>query len=727
MFPIPADEADRLQYLLSYPLHTRPEEGELDDLAMLAADLYETPMALVTLVTGLEQVIHGRAGIQIDTTPGTASFCTHVIAGDGPLIVHDATVDPRFAHNPLVTGEPRIHFYAGAPIVTRTGVRLGAICVIDRLARPGFTDADTHQLVQLAGLAARQIEGRREEATGRAVSGFADATALAILTANTDGIITSWNFAAERLFGFPRADAIGRSIDIIVPARFQGAHNAGLDRVKQGGKTRLVGKTVEVIACCADGHEVPIELSLSAWPTASGVALGAHAQDISIRRAREAKLQHLAAHDQLTGLLNPHCFRERLNQRIEAKESAAVLSIDLDGFKVVNDTLGHAVGDALLQCLAVRLRSVCRADWEIGRLGGDEFAVLVPGSGLFDARDAANAVLGSFVEPFRVDGHQLSLTASVGVALTPGHSTDAEEMLALADLAMFRVKRGGGGRYRLFDASMRAELAARRAYSDELCQAQVSGQWELYYQPQVNLADGALTGVEALLRWRHPQWGMLAPAAFMSILETHLAASKVGLWVLEESCRQLSAWRQDGLEVPRVSCNLFGVQVHGRGLFGQVENALEKHNLRPSDLELEITETIALRHDDETLRPLFELVEWGVGVALDDFGTGFASLSTLKRAPLTRLKIDRSFVADVCTDQHSAAVIGGIMSISNTLGIDVIAEGIETLEQEAALLAWGCTQAQGYLYGHPVRGDELAVTLKHHASDRVAPRLVSCR
>lgn len=403
-----------------------------------------------------------------------------------------------------------------------------------------------------------------------------------------------------------------------------------------------------------------------------------------------------------------------------------MLSFDLDGFKVVNDTLGHAVGDALLQCLAVRLRSVCSADWVIGRLGGDEFAILLPAGDLFAARDAAGAVLASFLQPFQVDGHQLQLTASIGVALAPTHSADPEELLTLADLAMFRVKRGGGGRYRLFDSSMRAELAARRAYSDELCQAHVSGQWVLHYQPQVCIADGTFTGVEALLRWRHPQWGMLAPATFMSILETHLAASKVGLWVLDESCRQLAAWRLGGLNVPRVSCNLFGVQVHGRGLFGQVENALEKHGLLPSDLELEITETIALRHDDETLRPLFEFVDWGVGVALDDFGTGFASLSTLKRTPLTRLKIDRSFVADVCTDQHSAAVIGGIMSIGDALGINVIAEGIETLEQEAALLARGCNEAQGYLYGHPVAGDKLAVPQLHRPSGKMSPRL-ACR
>ncbi|WP_375428542.1 putative bifunctional diguanylate cyclase/phosphodiesterase [uncultured Sphingomonas sp.] len=709
MYPIPEDEAERLELLSACALTGRPARREFDEITRLAAELFDAPIALVTLVTEHEQWLHGRTGLQVDGTRRDVSFCAHAIASDRPFIVTDAAADPRFAENVLVTGEPYIRFYAGAPITTRDGVRVGAVCVIDREPRPHFKSEEARPLVRLARMVARSIEARRHENEGKAVGSFAEATALAILTTDAEGVITSWNGAAERMFGYLRMDAVGRSMDLIIPERFHDAHHAGLERVKRGGETKLVGKTVEVTARRADGEEFPIELSISAWPTPAGVALGAHAQDVSVRHARDAALEHLAAHDQLTGLLNPKAFRERLRQRLDDGRSAAVLAFDLDGFKAVNDSLGHDVGDALLQALAIRLRSATSPDWVIGRLGGDEFAVLLsPEADLFTAREAACALLGAFVGVFHVAGHRLNLAASIGVALVPDHADDADELMMRADLAMFRAKRGGGRGYRLFDGSMRAELAARRAFNEELRQAQISNQWELHYQPQVRLADGALIGAEALLRWRHPQWGVLAPAAFMSVLETHLVAYEVGQWVLDETCRQLAAWRSRGLDVFRISCNLFGAQVHTRGLVTEVEAALARHGLQPADLELEITETIALRHDDETLQPLFALVERGIGIALDDFGTGFASLSTLKRAPLTRLKIDRSFVADVCADRHSAAVIGGILSIGSALDIDVIAEGVETHEQRTALQALGCTQGQGYLYGRPLDGEAFA-------------------
>ena len=709
MYPVPQDEAERLDFLSSCALTGRPAEREFDEVTRLAAELFDAPIALVTLIAQADQWFHGRTGIRIDGTPRDLSFCAHAIANDGAFIVRDATADPRFADNPLVTGEPGVRFYAGAPVTTAGGVRLGAVCVIDREPRPDFRDEDARPLVRLARMVARRLEAKPGEGEGRAVGSFAEATALAILTTDAEGLITSWNASAERLFGHARADAIGRSMDLIIPDRFRAAHHAGLERVRRGGATRVVGKTVEVIARRADGTEVPIELSISAWPTRSGPALGAHAQDISERRAREASLEHVAAHDGLTGFLNPKTFRERLVHRLEEDASAAVLAFDLDGFKLVNDTLGHAVGDALLQALAVRLRGVAGADWTIGRLGGDEFAVLLPGAAdLFAAREAASTLLGAFASVFHVCGHRLQLSASIGVALAPDHAGDADELMMRADLAMFRAKRGGGGVYRLFDSSMRSEITTRLAFNEELRRAQAAAQWELHYQPQFRLSDGTLTGAEALLRWRHPQLGLLAPATFMPVLDTHLVAYDVGLWVLDESCRRLAAWRAEGFDMPRISCNLFSAQVHTPGLFAEVEAALARHGLAPGDLELEITETVALRHDDATLRPLRMLVDRGVGIALDDFGTGFASLTTLKRASFTRLKIDRGFVADVCDDRHSSAVIGGIVSIGNALGIEVIAEGVETEAQRAALLAHGCPEGQGYLFGRPVAGDAFA-------------------
>lgn len=705
MYSIPDDEAERIAFLSACCLSECPARNEFDELTRLAADLCDAPIALVTLVAERETLLHGRTGLQVDRASRDVTFCSHTIQNDQPLIIRDTLADPRFAHNALVTGDPHIRFYAGAPITTREGIRLGAVCVLDRKPRLDFRGEETRPLRQLAQIVARRLEARRADVKNGPIGSFAEATALAILTTDADGLITSWNAAAERLFGHSRSAALGQSMDLIVPERFQAGHHAGLERVKRGGETRMVGKTVEVIARRADGQEFPIELSISAWPTPAGVAFGAHAQDVSARRAREETLEHLAAHDQLTGLLNPKAFLEGLRERLSGVQNAALLSFDLDGFKAVNDSLGHGVGDALLQAIAVRVRGVASNDWIIGRLGGDEFGVLLPpNTDLFAAHEAANTLITAFAEVFHIAGHQLNLTASIGVALAPDHAEDADELLTRADLAMFRAKRGGGRGYRLFDESMRAELSARRAFSEDLRLAQASNQWQLHYQPQVRLSDGAITGAEALLRWRHPRWGMLSPAAFMPVLESHLVALEVGKWVLDESCRQLAAWRAGGFAVPRISCNLFAAQVHGRHLVADVESALARYSLQPADLELEITETIALRHDDETLRPLFALVEHGVGIALDDFGTGFASLSTLKRAPLTRLKIDRGFVADVCVDRHSAAVIGGILSIGNALDIEVIAEGVETIEQQHWLSSLGCKEAQGYLHGRPVDG-----------------------
>ena len=703
--PLPHDEAERLDFIVGAGLATRPTEREFDEVGRLAAELYAAPIALVTLVAQDEQWVHGRAGITIDGTARSVSFCAHTVAGNEPFIVRDAALDPRFARNELVTGKPHVRFYAGAPITTRDGLRLGAVCVVDRTPRPDFAEGETGPLVRLARIVAQRFEARRDEAPGLAAGGFAEATALAILATDADGAITFWNAAAERMFGYTREQAVGESIDLIVPERCQEAHRAGLDRVKRGGETKLVGKTVEVTARRADGEEFPIELSISTWRTAGGMALGAHAQDISVRRAREATLEHIAAHDQLTGLLNPKAFREQLRLRLGAGERGAVLAFDRAGFKAVNDSLGHGVGDAVLLARAGRARSGADAGWVIGRLGGDDFVVLLPpDADLFAARRAAAALLEALAGVFHVAGHRLHLSASIGVAVAPDHAGDADELLMRADLAMFRAKRAGGRGFRLFDASMRSELAARRAFNEELRRAQALDQWELHYQPQVRLSDGSLIGAEALLRWRHPRVGLLSPAAYMAVLETHLVAFEVGQWVLDESCRQLAAWRAAGLAVPRIGCNLFGAQVHARDLVDQVAAALGRHGLRPSDLEVEITETIALGQEEETLKPLRTLVEQGVGVALDDFGTGFASLSTLQRVPLTRLKIDKSFVADVCSDRHSAAVIGGILSIGGALGIEVIAEGLETREQEEALRRLGCGSAQGYLYGRPLAG-----------------------
>lgn len=542
---------------------------------------------------------------------------------------------------------------------------------------------------------------------------FAEASGLAIVTSDSDGKVTSWNLRAEQIFGIARDVALGQSMEIIIPERFRAAHRAGLKRIAAGGTSSLLGQTIEVTAIRSDGSEFPIALSLASWNSNGETQFGAFMLDISERRSAEIKLEHRAKHDQLTRLLGPQAFQAELGAAMATGRSIALITLDLDGFKTINDSLGHAVGDALLQSLAVRLRAIAEPGWIIGRLGGDEFAIAVETeANRSEILLVARSLLDRLSGKFNVASHQLHLFASLGLALAPHDSSDPEELLTLADRAMFQAKRRGGRKVRIFDQTMRAEITARRALSDAMRTARQDDQWELVFQPQFDLRNSACVGAEALLRWRHPDWGLMKPSAFLPVLETHSVAFDVGQWVLAESCRRLVDWRNAGLAIPRVSCNLFAAQFHASSLRDIVLEELARNGLRPDDLELEITETIALKLDRASLLPLFELKESGVGVALDDFGTGFASLTTLTRAPITQLKIDRRFVKNIADDDHSLAVVAGMVAMSERLKVGLIAEGVETPAQADQLRAMGCNLVQGYLFGQPMTANQFEASMR---------------
>ncbi|TPG52163.1 sensor domain-containing phosphodiesterase [Sphingomonas glacialis] len=701
----PADEEARLACLPEYDILGTEPEAEYDHLTKLAADLFNAPICFVSLVGREEVWIKAHWGLDESRGTRDTSFCTHTILSADPLIVLDATLDERFRDNPNVVDGIAVGFYAGAPIINKEGVKLGALCIIDRVPRPAFSDRQRRLLVQLATLVSERLDARRDARKDIAIGSFAQSTGLAIITADAGGNITFWNDAARILFGYGRNEAVGRQLEIIMPERFRKAHRSGLTRLGNGGASALAGKSVEVTAMHRDGREFPIELSVAAWSGRSGMEFGAHIQDISARKAREADLHHFARHDSLTGLLNRGGFRACVEDCLRDHGAASLLVLDLDCFKSVNDTLGHAVGDALLQTIAVRMTACVEGEGVLGRIGGDEFALLVSrGSDLITARATAQRLLEAFSKPFEIAGHDLQIGTSIGIAIAPLHSADSDELLVRADLALLRAKSAGGRTYRVFDTGMANQLTARRAFKDQMRQAYLDGQWALFYQPQVRLSDGKLNGAEALLRWRHPTRGMLLPAAFMPVLETHLLAYEVGCWVIDEACRQLAEWRAQSLCIDRVGINLFAAQVRAGTLETVILTALERHDLQPSDLELEITETIVLGHDDGALEPLRRLHDLGVGIAFDDFGTGFASLSTLKRFPLSRLKIDRSFVEDICSEPHSIAIVRAISAMGQSLGLNVIAEGIETSEQADMVAKLGCSEGQGYLYGRPQDG-----------------------
>lgn len=712
--PVPIDESARLECLPGYDIFGTHREAEYDNLTKLAAQTSEVPICLVSFIGQDDQWFKAHWGLDVRHTPRCVSFCTHTILSSKPLVVLDALADPRFSNNPLVTGEPHIRFYAGAPLVNRQGVRLGAFCIIDHVPRLEFGVIEQRLLTQFASIVSERLDARRDARGGAALGSFAESTGLTLITADSSDAITFWNDAARVLFGYERHEVIGRPLHFIMPERFRADHRRGLARVAAGGKSSLAGKTVEVTALHRDGREFPIELSIAAWQGQTGIEFGAHVKDISERKAREAKLHHLASHDDLTGLLNRTGFKKHVDDCLAEHGSASLLVLDLDSFKSVNDTLGHAVGDVLLQTIAVRMTACVEGGGVISRIGGDEFALLVScGSDLIAAVSMAQILLEAFSQPFQISGHELQTGTSVGIAIAPLHADTSDDLIVRADLALLRAKSAGGRTYKVFDSGMANQLAARHAFKDEMLRASAEGQWALFYQPQVRLADGELVGAEALLRWHHPTRGLLLPAVFMPVLESHLLAYEVGCWVIDEACRQLVSWRAKGLRLDRVSVNLFAAQVRAGTLEAVVSAALERYALLPSNLELEITETIVLSHDDGALEPLRRLHDAGVSIAFDDFGTGFASLSTLKRFPLSRLKIDRSFVEDICEEPHSLAIVRAVSTLSKSLGLHVIAEGIETMSQANAIRNSGCDEGQGYLYGRPVSAEAFASNMQN--------------
>ncbi len=413
--------------------------------------------------------------------------------------------------------------------------------------------------------------------------------------------------------------------------------------------------------------------------------------------------------DPLTGLANRGVFYRRVEEVLARPSPAAILMLDLDGFKDINDTLGHAIGDAILRELAARLERTADPCDTVARLGSDEFAILQQDAGdLTQATELAQLALARIAEPFHIGGQELRLTASCGVAIAPLHAHEALELVGNADLALVKAKAVGRGRVSVFAPNLRLEAVARRLYGMELHRAVAKGEFLLFYQPQIHLATGALTGAEALLRWRHPQLGLLAPGVFLPSLESGPLAATVGSWVLNEACSQAAFWRRSGLHDFRIAVNLFGAQFREGDLAAEVAQTLDRHGLPPEALELEITENIVLNHDAAVLEMLQRLRAQGVGISFDDFGTGYASLSLLKTHPITRIKIDRSFVSGMLDSHRDATVIRAIVDVARSFDLNTIAEGIETDAQREWLLAEHCEEGQGYLFGRPLPAQQFA-------------------
>jgi len=445
--------------------------------------------------------------------------------------------------------------------------------------------------------------------------------------------------------------------------------------------------------------------------------------EIVKREQSEAEVYHIAHHDPLTGLANRILLREHLDRALvrirRTGESLAVLFIDLDGFKSINDTLGHSVGDSLLKQIAGRFRETIRESDEIARLGGDEFAIVQIGE---EQPRAAARLATQLIEivglPCFAEGHQLVVGASVGIALASDNKFDPEKLLRCADLAMYRAKADGRGTFRFFDEEMDARAQARRTLEMELRTALQANAFELHYQPLFNLSQNRVTGAEALLRWRHPQLGMVPPAGFIPIAEEIGLIVPLGAWVLRQACADAMAWPED----MTVSVNLSPIQFRQGGIVKEVIDALDASGLTPNRLELEITESVLLDKTDANLAALNELRQQGVRISLDDFGTGYSSLSYLRTFHFDKIKIDQSFVRDLGTEQNSRSIMRLVADLGTSFHMKTNAEGVETEEQLDWLRSQGYTEVQGYLLGVPSPASEIPAMMARLAQGEYLSR-----
>ncbi len=446
-------------------------------------------------------------------------------------------------------------------------------------------------------------------------------------------------------------------------------------------------------------------------------------EDISERVAAENQIAHMAHHDALTELPNRVLFRETLKKdlsRVKRGELLAVHCLDLDHFKAVNDTLGHPIGDQLLCAVAQRLQSCLREHDTVSRLGGDEFAIVQTRiNSSKDASSLANRVVKALCEPFQISGHQVVIGVSVGIAVSPSDGNEADHLLKCADMALYRAKADGRGTHRYFEPDMDARMQQRRGLELDLREALVENQFEVHFQPLIDMASRKIGGFEALLRWRHPARGMVSPGDFIPLAEEIGLINEIGLWVLRESTARAALWP----DAIKISVNISAVQFRNKTLVEDIVEALEKSGLDPCRLELEITESVVLTDTEQTLSMLHRLRGMGVSIAMDDFGTGYSSLSCLQRFPFDRIKIDRSFICDLQTRPNTLSLIKAIADVGRSLDIETTAEGVENAEQLEMLEGSGCSVAQGFYFSRAVPAESVAGLIErfnHRAVEKAA-------
>ena len=717
------EEESRLATLGRYGVLDTPPEQAFDDLTRLVSQLLDVPVALVSLIDRDRQWFKSRVGIEVCSTPRDISFCDHAIRQSGVMVVEDTHQDVRFADNPLVTSDPLIRFYAGAPLIDENGFALGTLCVIDH--RPRQFDVEQREvLALLARQVMAQLTLRKQSAHLQTLLHDLQhrTQLLSQLSHRVPGVIYQFQlfpdgrscfpYASERMWDMYEVhpeDALKDASCVI--ARIHPQDMAGVLASIEASASSLMPWRHEYRVVLPQqgtkwrfGDAVPDRL-----PDGSVLWHG-FITDITERKLHQERTHRLAYYDPLTGLPNRRLLIDRLERELAHLRRngrlGALIFIDLDNFKQINDARGHAVGDDLLRQVAQRLSSVLRQDDTVARLGGDEFVVQVGNLdpdvevAVRQARLVAEKVRSVMEGRYEVAGFPYSSTGSIGLTLFPrGDATTVDDLLREADTAMYRAKSGGRNRIEFFEAKMQSEVEERLAMEQDLQLALAGDQFDVHVQPQVD-AQGRIVGGELLLRWQHPQRGNVPPNIFIPLAEESTLILQLGQMVLQRACEALARLQQAGRHWS-LSVNVSPRQFRSADFVDCVSHALKEAGADAHGLILEVTEGLLIENWQDTVSRMGELVALGLRFSIDDFGTGYSSLAYLKKLPLYELKIDRTFVRDTPGDPNDTAIVEAILSVSQHLGLRVVAEGVETEEQAAFLTSHGCQCLQGYLYARP--------------------------
>lgn len=714
--PLPSNEQERLAMLRKYDVLDTEPEAAFEAMVHLASYICQTPIAAISLIDENRQWFKAIAGLDAKETSRSVAFCAHTILQNETMIVSDATLDERFFDNPLVTSAPDIRFYAGVPLVASDGQHLGTLCVIDRVARElnqEQLDAINilaknimaHLDLRLSHKQTRQYVDDLQLATS-----IFDSASEAMIVTDANNFIVTVNPAFTTTTGYTLNEVVGRK-----PSLLSSGRQSKEFYQKMWETLNATGQwSGELWNKRKNGEEYAEHLSISTVFNEDGskrlhVAIFS---DITEKKQSDELIWNQANIDHLTQLPNRRLFLDRLKHAMVSSarsgQSGALLLLDLDHFKTLNDTLGHDVGDMLLQQVSCRLTECVRAGDTIARLGGDEFVVLLenlsehPLEAATQAETIGEKILSSLNQPYQLGNHIHHSTPSIGVTLFNAHSQVIDELLKQADIAMYQAKKNGRNALNFFDPHMQDAINNQAYLESELRKALEMQQLQLYYQIQVG-STGHAIGAEVLIRWNHPTRGMISPFHFIPMAEETGLILPIGQWVLETACAQLQTWQKNtSTSDLKLAVNISAKQFHQANFVEQVNETIQRHEIDPTKLKLELTESMLVKDIDDIIEKMNSLSQLGVQFSLDDFGTGYSSLQYLKKLPLSQLKIDQSFVRDIFTDESDRAIVRTIIAMAHSLNFEVIAEGVETEDQRQCLLSEGCTNFQGYLFSKPV-------------------------